>query len=346
MWPSPKGWLGITHTGTGRPGKPFEPEDQKQFRRADQRDRKAGHSHRQLTVGLASQFADVLVSSKDDSEEHLRAAFMAGITLTHEIGHVVHTRHFKNETWWGEPCVGQDIQKELGNALIAWLFNGWTPGPINIGRNQRADMHTFKTGICWNKQLRRPIVQPIFHTVYSMPMAHIQRIMSQKEWDKYNPVKDPWSVRLKLLSPNPPFKCGEHARMAWKPDPRTWAISGGYEDFEPRDDDSEEEYEDLDWDEAATEPKERPSSAKPERKLKGRSKPQAKVISILEAGDAISKPRPVPTSLSSRSKKRKRNDLSVVEPQKARKSRRLAGLPPAVATAPLGKDRKKGGKKK
>ena len=239
MWPSSKGWLGITHTGLGRPAEPFQPQDPHDWGTADTRDRRAGFSYRQLTVGLASQFTDVLMDPKVNSERRLCAAFMAAITLTHEIGHVVFDRHFGHEIWWGEPWVGQDVERELGNSLIAWLFGGWLPNPINPGSGEsgKAEMRGFKSGLYWQKQFTYPMTIPSYYTSYSIPMAHIQRIMSQEAWDRFDAVKNPTILRQQLLAPRTPFRNGQHARVAWRANRQKWLYSGRYIDYEDVDED-------------------------------------------------------------------------------------------------------------
>ncbi|KAK2765923.1 hypothetical protein FQN54_007438 [Arachnomyces sp. PD_36] len=222
MWPNVGRHGVIIPTGSGI--KPDEPVrdgvDAECWEQTTERDRDAGLRFRRLTIHLASQFGDTLeslASENADSEQYIQAAFMCAITLTHEIAHLVHASGFENYTWLGEPLVDGGTLMELGTSLIGWLFDGWIPENISLNPETRDDS-SFKNGCCWYKQLREPRGYPQYHTLHSVPMAHIKRIFRAEEWAKFDENDPQFSVqvRTELLRPQVPFRAGETARIAWK----------------------------------------------------------------------------------------------------------------------------------
>ena len=117
---------------------------------------------------------------------------------------------YRHKRFW----VGNDIEAELGQSLIAWLFDGWLPEVIHSG-DQKA-FNELRTGIYWRKQWRKPMRTPREKYCYSAPMTHIQRMLDHNEWLRFGFAQDPCAssrrCRSELLRPKTPFKNGEHAR--------------------------------------------------------------------------------------------------------------------------------------
>ncbi|MCJ1377989.1 hypothetical protein MMC17_001085 [Xylographa soralifera] len=217
MWKT-YGTLGITHTGLAVDGIETifdelggeEPEEH--WEAATQEADKMGLRFRPLTITLASEMVDAIISSEPNTEQHLNAVFQAGITIAHELGHAIYYCH-KDEpglAFW----VGKDIFNETGHSLIAWLFGGFYPEPIYIENDKF--FREFRGGHQWVKMPRKPSFEPLATVRYSMAMSHIQRILSAESWDRYDSHDLDMHVKVKrqLLLPPLPFKIGEHARVA------------------------------------------------------------------------------------------------------------------------------------
>lgn len=127
-------------------------------------------------------------------------------TVTINIGN-----RYRLKAFW----VGNDLDNELGQSLIAWLFDGWIPDLIHYD-DDRA-FNELRTGFYWRKQLRQPMSQPKEKVMYSVPMTHIQRMLDHKEWSNFDfrraPCASSRRCRSSLLRPKTPFKNGEHARV-------------------------------------------------------------------------------------------------------------------------------------
>lgn len=222
MWPNVGRQGIILPTGSGI--KPDEPArdgiDAECWEKTTERDKDAGLRFRRLTIHLASQFGNTLESLVDenpDGGQYIQAAFMCAITLVHEVAHLINAANFEQCTWLGEPRVSGEPQMELGTSLIGWLFDGWIPENISLGRESRGD-YSFKNGCCWYKQRREPRGYPEYHTLHSVPMAHIKRIFTEAAWSRFDENHTHFSIQVReeLLRPQLPFRSGETARIAWK----------------------------------------------------------------------------------------------------------------------------------
>ncbi|MCJ1297687.1 hypothetical protein MMC08_000475 [Hypocenomyce scalaris] len=218
MLPKTSRW-GLNHTsytveeGDTKVISPDEPltEDPKyDWDEARERAQEAGERHRQITITVASQYVDAILASPDDSDQHLVAVFLAAINMVHELGHTLcyHDLRSDCDEFW----VGNDIFSEIGDSFIAWLFDGWYPEGNDLGKDK--DLYAMRTGIHWMKQHRMPLVKPRATYAYSVPLAHIQRILDECEWSKFDSSKDSPQIRQELLRPKTPFKNGEHARTS------------------------------------------------------------------------------------------------------------------------------------
>ena len=109
--------------------------------------------------------------------------------------------------------VGDDIGAETGRSFIGWLFDGWQPEIYNSDSGIYDERKTF---IGWSKHFRKPAAMPREYYIYSAPITHIQRMLDQSEWSKFDFRGDPCAssrkCRSELLRPKTPFRIGEHAR--------------------------------------------------------------------------------------------------------------------------------------
>lgn len=177
---------------------------------AAERAQDAGQQHRQITITIASQYVDAILASRNDSDQHLMAVFLAAVNMVHELGHTIYYHDLRSdcEGFW----VGRDINDETGLSFTAWLFDGWCPEPIHLGNDK--DFYAMKTGVYWQKWYRRPVVKPKAIYSYSVPLTYIQRLFDQSEWSKFDTSKDSVRIRQELLRPRVPFRNGQHARTA------------------------------------------------------------------------------------------------------------------------------------
>lgn len=259
MWPDNhdvgRRIAGITHLRLENPGlgSEYDIEQPEQWYDEDERAKGAGENYRQMTITIASQYIDAILNSAEGSAERLTAVFMAAITMTHEIAHLIFFSRIDRqiEYFW----VGNDIRAETGFSFIAWLFDGWFPEINHLGND--ADYYAFKYGLHWSKMWRQPIKHPRAEIFYSIPLPHIQRILSQQEWSNFQDLRsESLQVRNRLLRPKTPFAIGKHARRGRLLRKDCWNWNMEYKDFEQlNEDDSEDEFSyperahvDEDWD--------------------------------------------------------------------------------------------------
>lgn len=189
--------------------------------KSTKRDMSKGLLCRRMTVYVASQYGDALMEyagSGTLSMRYSQTVFMCAIIFVYEIAHVIYAASFANKPWRGEPLVQDEVLPELGTSLVAWLFNGWIPENISIDPDGKEGL-AFRYGCCWYKQRRKPKAYPQYTTVHSMSMSHIQTLLSQRAWskfDKHDTASYSRQVRTHLLGPSLPFMPGSTARVAKK----------------------------------------------------------------------------------------------------------------------------------
>ena len=222
IWPQ-RNIMGLNHTGQlsameviGSEG-PQEWEDYTELCEED------GLEYRHLTITLASQIIDAILASEPNTEQHMNALFAGAINITHELGHAIFLANKKNYVayFW----VGNDIHAEIGHSLVAHIFNGWYPEPINLGDTyDDEDFLAFRNGHAWHKMHRRPCQEPFAEVMYSMPMEHIQRLFNQATWEEIGYVS--WenfnAMKSTIFPPLSPFRIGRHARCARLVKPGFW----------------------------------------------------------------------------------------------------------------------------
>jgi hypothetical protein len=157
-----------------------------------------GRQRRPLVIGIMKEYLNAIRDSDPASEQHLRASFMAGITMAHEIGHAIFLNDFRSFNRLREPYAGSDCQAELGFSFISWIFSGWHP------QYTHGDL-AFRNTLYWDKQytLKMP-GRPLYKTYYSIPISYVERVMSQEFWDSLGSTDQPqFSERArKALKPN------------------------------------------------------------------------------------------------------------------------------------------------
>lgn len=116
---------------------------------------------------------------------------------------------------------------KLGDAFVAWLFNGWIPQLIRPLAQTQGDaasqeeqdklMRSFQTGMCFVKhaQMDDTPFRPYWETRYSIPVAWIRRMMDPKTWKKLEPTEYSQLTREMMIAPRfMTFDPRLHARVA------------------------------------------------------------------------------------------------------------------------------------
>ncbi|KAE9363440.1 hypothetical protein N431DRAFT_389312 [Stipitochalara longipes BDJ] len=182
-------WQGITRTvfDAPRPWAEITPEETK---RSDARLKHQGHARRKLTIGIMGEYVMALRQSAPGSEAHVRAVFLAAITMTHEIGHAVFQQHFRSldrdPTQGYEPWVGKDCWAELGLAYIGWIFSGYNPMPCAMGSVDHP--WNFAAPLAWFKHFTVD-EHPLYETAYSIGVQFLGEILSTEFWDSLGDPK-------------------------------------------------------------------------------------------------------------------------------------------------------------
>ena len=136
------------------------------------------HERRRLRISVAPQYIDAMLAPEPGSSQQITAAFAAALNITHELGHAVWLTGLKHPNWrlW----VGEDVQAELGQALEAWLFDGWHPALTELAEEQDPDRKAqleCKAGLHWRKQYRAPIEKQRVLYMYSIPLPYVHKVM-------------------------------------------------------------------------------------------------------------------------------------------------------------------------
>ncbi|KAI6091354.1 hypothetical protein F4821DRAFT_200353 [Hypoxylon rubiginosum] len=143
---------------------------------------------RKLTILLTTEFparmAELRRQGKDHSEEYLLTAFMATMTILHELGHAVYWKDRRALTRdLREPYYGADLEMELGDSFVASIFGGWVPVPIKDLTQLREGLE-FSNGIAWRQVLSWDAhrLRPKYRAHYSIPVAYVARLFSEESW--------------------------------------------------------------------------------------------------------------------------------------------------------------------
>lgn len=132
------------------------------------------------------EYVDALKKYPSDSEEHLRAAFLAAMTMTHEIGHIVWHQDFRSMDYdrdGAEPYFADYSVSELGCCFIASIFDG--KNPFECGKQVPTN---FTQALYWER-VRKLDTDELYCTDYSMSIPYLEQILSQESWDQLDPTR-------------------------------------------------------------------------------------------------------------------------------------------------------------
>jgi len=240
MLPRKRRW-GKTHRGKRdeASGLPIDPTADEHVKR-DQQERNVLKSpRRHMCITIAEHLVLAVLDAEPGTEKQLFAVFFMAIILVSELGHAVWLANFDNLPY-ADVRVGNDVHTDLGNSLIGWIFRGWYPKPNYFGK-QDEEYHFVRGGLHWNKLFQRSIQRPLYATAYSLPVHHIQRALSQRQWELVDHERQPIEAARKMLKPDTPFQQRHTARVAKKVqrvDPRAdWGGGMG----------EAKNYEDANW---------------------------------------------------------------------------------------------------
>ncbi|KAK7927748.1 hypothetical protein PG985_004746 [Apiospora marii] len=150
---SQKGWSGYTcrHRRNNVAVPLDELDSYTAIEMEDRACREKGLSQRHLTILLMAEYPARLRELKEKGEsggeEYMLTAFMAAVTIMHELAHAVYWRDFRSlSKGMREPYYGADLEMELGESFIAHLFGGYVPVPIK-------GIKDLEEGLAWREFL-------------------------------------------------------------------------------------------------------------------------------------------------------------------------------------------------
>ncbi|KAI5868517.1 hypothetical protein GGS23DRAFT_609197 [Durotheca rogersii] len=162
-------------------------------------DEPAGRASRynDLTILVAAEFparmAELRRCGKEHGEEYLLTAFMAAVTILHELGHAIYwidRRAVPGNLH--EPFYGGDLEMELGDSFVASVFGGWVPVPIGDlteadregGGGRRGTKLGFEDGLAWRQFLSWDYhrLRPKHRAHYSISVDYVARLFSEQCW--------------------------------------------------------------------------------------------------------------------------------------------------------------------
>ncbi|PBP24461.1 hypothetical protein BUE80_DR004714 [Diplocarpon rosae] len=178
-------WVGVTRLVTDDEYGPRPWVDLlvKDVEASDQELKNQGFARRFLIIGIMKEYVDALKRFPQDSQEYLRATFLAAVTMTHEIAHAVwhqDYRSMENEYAGFEPYYDNHCVSELGLSFIAYIFGGYCPFTTDRGVPTN-----FSSALCWEKVATtdKADVDLLFRTDYSISTAYIELVLSQELWN-------------------------------------------------------------------------------------------------------------------------------------------------------------------
>lgn len=199
-------WMGITRlVDTPRPWEVTTYED---IVAADIASHDKGLDRRPLIVGIMGEYVKTLRRVYPGSEEHHRATFMAAITMTHEIGHVVYHSDFRalNPNLLREPYVGNDCSSELGFSFTCSIF-GWHP-QARVGEWGTIELLHWEPKYTMDMKGR-----PLYKELYAMSMKYPDDLLSQAFWDDLGDPRNMKSIEefeATQLELSPAYDIEEH----------------------------------------------------------------------------------------------------------------------------------------
>ncbi|KAJ2895894.1 hypothetical protein MKZ38_006050 [Zalerion maritima] len=162
------------------------------------RERSLPPKYRSLQVLVMREYAERLAKlercGRKGGEEWLCTAFLAAVTMLHEIAHVAYWADFRSANeGMSEPFYGPDFERELGDSFIASIFGGWVPVPIALEKEvgtegvlarRRGKAPTFANGVAWKQHLTMEFHwrRPKYRAHYSVPVMYIANLFLQENW--------------------------------------------------------------------------------------------------------------------------------------------------------------------
>ncbi|KAI0398398.1 hypothetical protein F5Y17DRAFT_453970 [Xylariaceae sp. FL0594] len=162
---------------------------------------------RNLTILVMAEhparMAELRRQGKSDSEEYLMTAFMATVTILHELGHAVYWEDRRALTKdLREPFYGGDLEMELGDSFVSAVFGGWVPVPIRNAEGLRLES-SFVDGVAWRQALNwdHHRLRPKYRAHYSIPVDYIARLFQEESWSAIaSPEEAATLIRPRLLA--------------------------------------------------------------------------------------------------------------------------------------------------
>lgn len=155
---------------------------------ADKDAKDQGYSRRLLTVGIMQEYLDnlkIYAKRRDDlyaRSELLRATFLCGYTMAHEVAHVVWSQDFRclnyNEVGQ-EPYCGDDAQSELGRSFMSWIFGGFDP---NLDEVRSLGSVDFSQHLVWSYQPKKNERWPKYQKLWAIPLPYLSSLFDDKTW--------------------------------------------------------------------------------------------------------------------------------------------------------------------
>ncbi|KAK0704245.1 hypothetical protein B0T21DRAFT_320753 [Apiosordaria backusii] len=147
-----------------------------------------GQKGRTMTALLMRPFARRLyhlrVMRQKGGEEYCRTAFMAAVTMLHELAHVIYWQDFRAiNRRLSEPFYGGDLEMELGDSLVASIFGGWKPVLCKWTSGWHFNP-TFNDGIAWYQCLNWDFhrKRPRYRAHYAVRMDYIAALFDSRSW--------------------------------------------------------------------------------------------------------------------------------------------------------------------
>lgn len=197
-------WIGITRCVPDKPEyQPWEgnisPED------IGEEDEDVRHlPRRPLILGIMQEYVDALKTHLPKTEPHLRARFLCGCTMAHEIGHAVYWQDFSSNRYnelGMEPYVGDDEVSELGSAFMSRIFGGLNPNVREICDDM------FTTNLVWSQQAQKTWSRDrsLYRKQWAVELRYMEDILNQSVWDGIAAEKGTiaWSTACRIrFTPN------------------------------------------------------------------------------------------------------------------------------------------------
>ncbi|KAI1365493.1 hypothetical protein F5Y08DRAFT_174280 [Xylaria arbuscula] len=200
-----RGWIGYTCRHPRNDLPLSEIDKYETIRRFD--DVCSHQGSRNLTVLITAEYptrlAQLRRQGKAQGEEYLLTAFMATVTMLHEIGHAIYWKDRRSLTRdLRESFYGADLEMELGDSFVASIFGGWIPVPVRELRRLREDF-SFVDGLAWRQALTWDYhrMRPKYRAHYSISMDYIARLFSEASWSML-PTKVTEFIRPRYLTGN------------------------------------------------------------------------------------------------------------------------------------------------